>query len=251
MEQGIAFRAELPRLYELKDGIADPAAPDAYFRNFDQNLADSTHVKDCYLRYERDLQGVDDKAWEHLRAEAIPRITARDKKGRGWQQLFDILNEARAYRYLKSLGWTNLRFIPRSHERTPDLEGSLASDRVLCEVKTINVSDEEIAFRTGPLKARSIPMTVTPAFMTKLRGTVESAKRQMVAFDRGRTAVHLVYLNVSFDDFLAEFKEGYFQQIDDDLARTPVTDITLVICNDHTAFYKPLQMRFAHVDNIS
>ena len=64
------FRAELPRLYELKDCIDDPASHDAYFRDFDQNLAGSAHVKDIYHRYERDLQGLDDKAWEHLKEEA-------------------------------------------------------------------------------------------------------------------------------------------------------------------------------------
>lgn len=242
-------RTELSRLYELSDRIADPSSSDAYFRNFDQNLAHSD-VKDVYLRQERALQGLDDKAWEHLRGEALPLLIARDRRGRGWQQLFDILNEARAYNYLKSLGCTNLRFIPRSHEKSPDLEGSLALDRVLCEVKTINISDEEIAFRTGPPKVRSFPITVTAEFLKKLRATVETAKKQLLAFDHSRAAVHFAYLNLSFDDFLAERKEAYFKQIDDGLAETPVTGLRLVICNDHTPFYKPLEMRFADVDNI-
>ena len=243
------FRAELPRLYQLRDCIADPASPDAYFRDFDQNLARFADIKDVYLRQERVLQGLDDKAWEDLKGEALPLLSARDKRGRGWQQLFDILNEARAYNYLKSLGCTNLRFIPRSNGRSPDLEGLLSLDRVLCEVKTINISNEEIACRTGPIKARSLPITLAAGFLKKLRATVETAKRQLLAFDPGRAAVHFVYLNISFDDFLAELKEAYFQQIDSDLAETPVTGVRLVICNDHTPFYKPLLMRFADVDN--
>jgi hypothetical protein len=249
-ERNIVFRAELPRLYELKDSVGDPASPDAYFCNFDQDLARSAHVKEIYLRYERDLQGLDGKAWEHLKAAALRRVTARDKKGRGWQQLFDILNEARAYSYLKSLGWTNLRFIPRSPTRTPDIEGSRASDRVLCEVKTINISNVEVAFRTGQVKVRSGQVALPAEFLEKLRNTVEKAKQQLLAFDPGRAAAHLVYLNVLFDDFLGELKEAYFRQIDDDLAGTPVMDVRLVICNDRTAFYKPLKMRFADVDNL-
>lgn len=244
------FREELPRLYELRDCIADPASPNAYFHDFDQNLARSAHIKDLYLRSERDLQALDDKAWEHLKGEALPRLTARDKKGRGWQQLFDILNEARAYNYLKLLGCTNLHFIPRSDKKTPDLEGSRALDRVLCEVKTINISDEEVNFRTGRKKVRSGQITLPTEFLKKLRTTVECAKQQLLAFDDERAAVHYVYLNLCFDDLLAEFKEAYFKQIDDDLARIQVTDIKLVICNDHTAIYRPLQMRFADVDNI-
>jgi hypothetical protein len=122
-------------------------------------------------------------------------------------------------------------------------------DCVLCEVKTINISDQEIAFRTGPVKARSFPTTVTDGFLKKLRATVENARLQLLAFDRGRAAVHFVYLNVCCDDFLAELKEAYFKQIDDDLAKTPVTGIRLVICNDYTPFYEPLEMRCADVDN--
>lgn len=250
MKENVVFRAELPRLYELRDCIAAPGSPDAYFRDFDQNLARFADIKDVYLRQERVLQGLDDEAWEHLKGEALPYLTARNKKGRGWEQLFDVLNEARAYNYLKSLDCTNLRFISRSQAKTPDLEGSFALDRVLCEVKTINISCEEIAFRTGPPKVRSIPTTVTAEFLKKLRYTVEAAKLQLLAFDHDHAAVHFVYLNLCFDNFLAECKEAYFKQIDDDLAQTPETGIRLVICNDHTTFYKPLQMRFADVDNI-
>jgi hypothetical protein len=249
-EERIVLRQELPRLYELKDCITDPASSDAYFRGFDQNLASSAHVKDLYLRQERVLQGLDDGAWEHLKGEARPRLTSRDRRGRGWQQLFNILNEARAYNYLNSLGCRGLHFIPRSHRRTPDLEGALGSDRVLCEVKTIDISDDEAAFRTAPIKAYSISTLLTSGFLNKLRTTIESAKQQLLVFDDGQASVHLVYLNISFDDFLAECKEAYFKQIDDELAQTPVTGVKLVICNEYTAFYKPLKMRFADVDNI-
>jgi hypothetical protein len=242
-------RAELPRLYELRDCIDDPASPDAYFQNFDQNLADSGHIGEIYRRWERLLEGLDAKAWEHLKKEATPRLTQRDKMGRGWQQLFDILNEARAYNYLKSIGCTGVQFVPRSSERSPDLEADLASDRVLCEVKSLNRSDEEVAAQKGPPKARSGQINLGPGFLKKLLAAVETANRQMSAHDPAGAAVHVVYLNVAFDDFFAERKEAYFQQIDEYLATAPVSDSRIVICNDRTAFYKPLQMRFAHVDN--
>jgi hypothetical protein len=224
-------------------------SPDAYFQDFDEKLANSAHIKGVYRQWERVLEGIDSQGWGHLKREAVPRLTKRDKKGRGWQQLFDILNEARAYNYLKSIGCKHLRFIPRSRQRTPDLEGSRASDRVLCEVKTINISDEEIAARTGPPKARSLPIAITAGFLKKLRATVDTAKQQMLAYDSGGTAVHFVYLNILFDDFFAERKEAYFQQIDECLIDAPVTGVRLVICNDHTAFYRPLQIRSADVDN--
>jgi hypothetical protein len=232
----------------LKDCITDPSSPNAYFQNFDQNLASSEHIRDVYLRRERALQGLDAAAWNHLKGEASRFLTARDEHARGWQQLFDVLNEAWAYNYLKSIDCRKLAFIPRSRFQTPDLEGFLGPDRILCEVKTINISEEEVAFRTGPMKARSIDASITPKFLKRLRQKVKIATRQMSAFDS--TCSHLVYLNISFDDFFAENKEAYFRQIDDDLSQTPVSGVKIVICNEHTAFYKPLMMRFADVDNV-
>ncbi len=234
----------------MKDSGSGPTPANAYFRGFTGHLTRSAHVRDFYFRYERSLEGLGDQAWEHLKSEVAPRLIARDKRGRGWQQLFDVLNEARAYNYLKSLGATNLRFIPRSQTRTPDLEGLLAPDRLLCEVKTINISEEEVAFRTGRKKVRSGQITLPAQFLKKLRTTIDAAKQQLLAFDLAGAAVHIVYLNIWFDDILGEFKETYFRQIDDHLARTPVTGVRLVLCKDHTAFYKPLQLRFADVDNM-
>ncbi|MGA2569079.1 MAG: hypothetical protein ABSF23_01045 [Terracidiphilus sp.] len=244
-----SFRAEYPRLYGLKDCIADPTSPDAYFQNFDETLLNSTHVREVYSRLERTLQELDASAWAHLKEEIVPYLGNRDS-GRGWQQLFDILNEARAYRYLKSIGCTAVRFIPRARKPTPDLEGTRFGDRFFCEVKTINISDDEVAARTSPPTVRSLPMKLAPQFLGKLSATVSVAKQQLLAHDPSREAKHLVYLNIVFDDFLAECKEAYFQQIDGYLASAPDSDVRLIICNDYTAFYKPLQMRHADVDNV-
>jgi hypothetical protein len=243
------FRAELPRLYELRDCTPNLTSSDAYFRGFNQNLARFPEAKDYYQRLEQVLRGPDDQAWQHLKEKACQYHTQRDKKGRGWSQLICVLNEARGYNYLKSLGCTNLHFIPESTVRTPDLEGLLASRLVLCEVKTVNISDQEVAFRTGRKKVRQGQITLPAQFLKKLRATVEAARQQLLAFGAGRAADHFVYVYVDFDDIVGYFKERHFKQIDDDLAQAPFADIRLVICNDHTPSYKPLQMRFAEVDN--
>jgi hypothetical protein len=244
------FREQLPRLFELKDSIADPESVDVYFQRFEENLADSPHTKEVYLRWERVLGDLDAAAWKDLRDEAAPRLTNRDKNGRGWQQLFDILGEARAYRYLKSIGCTDVHFISRSTVRTPDLAGILGSDRVLCEVKTINPSDEEVAARMCPPTLRSLPLNITTGFLRKLLTTIESATQQMRSYDpRVSAAVHFVYLNINFDDFFAECKKAYFQEIDCYLETAQVAGVRIVVHNEHTLFYQPLQMRYAQVDN--
>ncbi|HTU44548.1 MAG TPA: hypothetical protein VMF91_05775 [Bryobacteraceae bacterium] len=227
-------------------GAATP--PDGYFQNFEHNLASSEHIRTIYQGWEQTLASLDASAWEYIKAEAAPRLKVRDGRGRGWEQLFDILNEARAYRYLKQVGSTNLRFIPRSDKRTPDLGGSLKSHPILCEVKTINVSDNEVAVRTGAPKGRVLPMVLSVGFFKKLRNDIEDAKQQMATHDPG--ALHYVYLNVLFDDFFGEYKETYFGQIDQHLASAPVTGVRIIVSNESTAFYAPLKMISATVDNI-
>ena len=56
------FRAELHRIFELRDQITDPTAPDAYFQNFDTYVQESPHVRQVYARWENELQGLDDSA---------------------------------------------------------------------------------------------------------------------------------------------------------------------------------------------
>jgi hypothetical protein len=244
------FRPELPLLYELKDCITDPASPDAYFQHFDKNVSSSTHVLELYQRWEWALQALDGESWEQLKTEIIPRLIQRDK-ARGWQQLFDTMGEARAYRYLRAIGCTGVRFIPRSRKkRTPDLEGTLPSVHLLCEVKTINPSNQEIEIRTNPPTVRSLPIQLTDQFLKKLSSTIDGAKNQLQSHDPERKARHLIYLNINFDDFFAECKEQYFSEIDGYLSNAPVAAVEIIICNDHTAYYKRLQMIHAKVDNI-
>jgi hypothetical protein len=91
------------------------------------------------------LRGLDSDAWDALKDAAAQRLVRT--KDRGWQPLFDILNEAKAYNHLVSIGCTSVQFIPRSKrhgERTPDLQALSNSVITFCEVKTINMSAEEV-----------------------------------------------------------------------------------------------------------
>jgi len=246
------FRMQMPRIYELRDLIADPTSPDAYFQNFDQNVQDSPHhVAQIYLRWERELRGLDSDAWEFLKSEASPYLVRKDPSGRGWQQLFDILNQARAYNYLRAIGCSQIRFIPRADDlgsRTPDLEAVLDSDTVLCEVKSINISEKEVHAR-NQFTVRGIAIRLDDGFFRKLQSDVADAKNQMQSYDATGAARCFVYINPAFDDFLAECKEDYFRQIDQYLSDNPIPEVKLIFHNDHTAFYKPLAMTNATVVN--
>jgi hypothetical protein len=244
-------RTQLPRIYELRDLTADPTSPDAYFQNFDEYVQDSLHVRQIYARWEKDLQGLDHDAWEFLKSEASPYLMHKDRSGRGWQQLFGILNQAHAYNYLKAIGSSNVRFIPRAKQRsmrTPDLEGLLGSGRVLCEVKTINISEKEVHARND-FTVVNITNQLDDGFLQKLRSDITEAKGQMHAYDATDEVRYYVYINLCFDDFLGAYKEEYFRQIDQYLSDCLTPGIDLVFHNDRTPFHNALAMTTATVVN--
>ena len=91
------FRAQLPRLYELLDLIADPASPKAYFQDFETKLQVEPLCLPVYACWEKVFQILDEDAWKALKDEAAQYLSCRDKR-RGWHQLFDILGQADAYK---------------------------------------------------------------------------------------------------------------------------------------------------------
>src|SRR5688572_2095883 len=105
-----------PRLRQLKAAVPDPTHPDAYFQSFDRNVQESEHVQRLYLRYERPLQLLDPEAWRDLKERATP-LTMKRHPTRGWQSLFDTLNEGLGYAYLHGIGCVGIAFLPRASKR--------------------------------------------------------------------------------------------------------------------------------------
>jgi hypothetical protein len=216
------YRKELPRLYELID--RRPQSPDAYFVDLGTSLGENGVKLKHFRHIEEDLRGLDPDSWEQLKAELIPLFTARDAK-RGWQALFDKLNEAKGYNHLaRVIGCTSVRFIPRSKrrgQRTPDLEGSLGSVKVLCEVKTINISEIEKRHRNDHT-VRTISNQLQGGFFDKLKSDLEAAGKQMVAYCSVAKTRRIAYVIVNYDDLLHEYAHDYSKQIDAFIACNPV-----------------------------
>ena len=102
----------------------------------------------------------------------------------GWGPLFDALNEVKGYKHLKHLGCVDIAFITPSYaQKSPDLVGHINGRKVLCEVKTINVSEGEL------------PETF---FSEKVTNIIVKAKAQLDAFDQA--ARKIVYLVFHSDD---------------------------------------------------
>ena len=176
------------------------------------------------------VQGLDAEAWEFLKGEALPRLKAQHSP-RGWQQLFDTLNEAKGYNYLDRIGCKEIKFIPRAKTdnlQTPDLRGFLGSATVLCEVKTINVSDDETKrFATGGV-GTTLPYLETD-FFNKLSSVIHTAASQLLAFDRDSADRRIVYVVFNFDDRIHEYAHEYKKQIEAYVANASLPNVEVVL----------------------
>jgi hypothetical protein len=223
------YRKEIPRVYELRDMAQTPPSPGGYFSDFDNKLQESAVRLKHFRDIEAELQGLDASAWSYLKEQLAPLLAVRIEK-RGWQALFDKLNEAKGYNHLVSIGCTNVEFIPVSSvngQRTPDLQGALAGARVLCEVKTINMSEVEAIRRTSG-EVGGITLQLPDGFFRKLTSDIETAKSQMAAYDANNTMRKIVYIIVNFDDRLHEYRDDHSAQIDSFIAANPTPKIEIV-----------------------
>jgi hypothetical protein len=244
-------RQELPRVYELRDRIKDPRSPNAYFQDFDNSIANEPLKKQVWRKREQELRGLDPESWEFLKNEVVPYLEKRDPNGRGWQQFITILNQARAYKYLKRIGCSSVKFISptgRVGKKTPDLEGLLNNSKILCEVKTINISDEEALARLHRTPGTTSDR-LEAGFFNKLRSDLEKATKQMKSYDDSPGVRRMAYVLVNFDDFLAEYKDRYYQQVDQYLSDSPVPEIEIVFHNQETGFHNQITMQHATVFN--
>ncbi|MEJ1968466.1 MAG: hypothetical protein WDN03_07525 [Rhizomicrobium sp.] len=232
-----AHRAELPRIYELRSLLRHPQSPNAYFQNFDLSLSDYPVKLKHFRDLEADLRGLDPAAWDHLKSRVAPLFEIRDAQ-RGWQAAFDLLNQAKAYKHLRNAGAIDIQFVPESQvagQKTPDLEAVLGGQRLLCEVKTINVSDVEAKARVGG-DARGVQGTLPQAFFTKVSASLRVAAQQMDAFRPHEPAHKLAYVILNFDDNLNEYVDRYRPQLEAFVANPGVPGIEIVF-DFKPAFY--------------
>lgn len=100
-------------------------------------------------RIENILAQLDSVAWEELIKKVLPFSCDKDKIY-GWRQFYNHLNEARGYVLLKNRGYSQISFVQTSSSRhgpvskCADLVGLSPTSRAILDVKTINVSDDEI-----------------------------------------------------------------------------------------------------------
>jgi hypothetical protein len=208
---------EFRRLSELQAISVRVNSPEAFFQLNDTKFSDPLKLR-YFRRIEDDLRGLDADAWDALKSAAARRLIRT--KDRGWQPLFDTLNEAKAYNHLVAIGCTSVKFIPQSktkRQRTPDLQALSDSVVTFCEVKTINVSDKEAErLRNGGVGTTLL--TVEDGLLSKITSVLQNANDQMYKFYPLNDARRIVYVVVNFDnnfDMALEYQSQVRSHVDD------------------------------------
>jgi hypothetical protein len=120
--------------------------------------------------------------------------------------------------------------------------------KVLCEVKTVHISDEEAKRRqTGSVGTTQA--FLEDGFFNKLRCELRKAQRQMESYNASEQVRHIAFVVLNFDDLLGKHKANYYAQIDQYLAAKPIDGIDIVFYNQRTAFHYHIDMQNAIVIN--
>lgn len=246
-ERDAMSRHELPRIYEIHDSINKFVFPQSFFIDFDNSIASNPIKRIHFLHIESELAKLDAKAWEQLKAKTVPHFQKPHEK-RAWSPAFDKLNEAKGYIYLIKTGCSDVEFIPensRGNRRTPDVRGRAATKHILCEVKTVNISDDEVGARKN-MTARSIQGELPQQFFDKVSSQIQSAKEQMDDYEPDSEIRKVVYFILNFDDLLHEHIGTYFGQLRN-YCLTANTSYAEIVFDVKPAFYsasrEPLRPR--------
>ena len=135
--------------------------------------------------------------------QSIPR--------RGKTPFFNLLNESLAYKHLVESGFDNVLLIKESSVKTPDLSFHTGNETQYCEVKTINVSDEQLnLYEPDSVEILSFDYrNLTDQFFEKLKSTIESACNQFSSV----SVKNIVYIIAKFDDFSGMYTQNYLSSI--------------------------------------
>jgi hypothetical protein len=108
-----------------------------------------------------------------------------------------------------------------------DLKGRLGTESVLCEVKTINPSDDEVNARSQ-MTARSVQGDLPQEFFNKLTSTLKTASTQMDAYCQNAASRKFIYVILNFDDNFQEYVERYMMQLRDFCATADLPCVEIV-----------------------
>jgi ribosome-binding factor A len=190
------------RLSELVS-LHHPEDKRSRFYKFWESFYEIPERVQAFSLIEKELSALDDKSWCFLKDEAKELCVKSDER-RGWNQLFEKLNEAKGYCFLKLIGCSDIRFIPRATKNnieTPDLVGWRNTSEALCEVKTINISDDLVSARIN-ISVMSAQNELIAGLTNKFESTITKAASQLNSYSKSPDTEKYIYLVIAYDDDL-------------------------------------------------
>lgn len=219
------------RLSELVS-LHHPDDKSSRFYNFWETFYESPGRVQAFSIIENELSELDDISWRFLKNEA-KKLCVKSDERRGWNQLFEKLNEAKGYCFLNEMGCANISFIPRetkSNIETPDLVGWRNTSQVLCEVKTINISDDLVSARINK-SGMYAQNTLTAGLTNKLESTIAKSASQLNSYSKSSDTEKYVYLVITYDDDL-DYRDELNTQTRNLFNTMNLVGINLVIHNE-------------------
>ena len=152
---------------------------------------------------------LDDESWKILKEKAL-RHYMDHRDGQKKQGFFNQLNEAFAYRYLVRNGFKEVRLIKEGKRASPDIRFTVHDTKSYCEVKTLGISEDEIARRSSR-KAYDglVYVRLSDGFLKKFADAVGKAREQIQAWGING----LIYIIINFDDIALDNYQTYRKQL--------------------------------------
>ena len=196
------------RVRELVTAVNQAYPHDPFFDRFAESCRANPAKTKAYRTYDDAFRLLDSGSWNLLKAKAVAHF--RDhRSGQLKQGFFNQLNEAFAYRHLLRQGFTAVRMLPETGKRIPDLQYRAGRVRQHCEVKTLNISDEEISRRGSGKAFSNVYLRLGEGFFKKLAASIASARSQIDSQGTGG----LVYVVAVWDDIALDCYRGYRRQL--------------------------------------
>lgn len=210
----------MTRVHDLIAAVRTAHPTDPFFSNFETSLRTHPLKRSYYAAYERAFSCLDDSSWTNLRSKAVDHFSNSRPKG-GKAPLFDQLNDAFAYRWLVNRGFSQVTVLPEDRHATlksPDISFCGCGQQFACDVKTLNVSNDELDRRCAPPKYydwSTTFLTLHPTFFKKIDDAVAKGTKQI----RTHCKNGLVFILVHSDDYASTFHREHRVRIASHLRR--------------------------------
>lgn len=192
----------------MANAVREAYPTDRFFDDFAESCRSNPAKMKAYRTYDDVFRLLDSESWGILKAKAVAHF--RDHRpGQLKQGFFNQLNEAFAYRHLLRQGSTAVRMLPETGERVPDLQYIAGRVRKHCEVKTLNISDEEISRRESANAFSNVYLGLGDGFFKKLSDAVATGRSQIAA----QGTEGLVYVVAIWDDMALDYYRVYRRQL--------------------------------------